>query len=79
MANSDWSKLRDALVEFGCTERMSGGGSHIKIYYDDGLITSLPGTPGDNRSMANALGELRRRLPGFEYRLKQTRKRNEEA
>lgn len=78
MSNSDWNRLRDALEEFGCTEKMSGGGSHIKIFYKDHLITALPGSPSSVHAMANKLAELRRRLPGFEYRTKQPRKRREQ-
>jgi hypothetical protein len=79
VANSDWSKLRKALREFGCEERMGGNGSHIKIYFQGRLISSLPGTPGDNRAMANTLGELRRRLDGFDFRTKQVRRRADET
>lgn len=78
MSNSDWRKLRDELAEFGCEEKMSGGGSHIKIMYKGHLISSLPGTPSDSRAMANTLSELRRRLPGFDYRPKQVRRKNTE-
>lgn len=79
MSNSDWRKLRDALGQYGCEERRSGGGgSHIKIMYQGRLISSLPGTPGDNRAMENTLAELRRRLPGFDYRPKQIRRKNNE-
>lgn len=78
MANSDWSKLRRALRDFGCEEKMGGNGSHIKIYFQGRLISSLPGTPSDSRAMANTLGELRRRLPGFDFRTKQVRKRNDD-
>ena len=78
MSNSDWRKLRDALAEFGCEEKVSrSGGSHIKIMFQGRLISSIPGSPGDNRAMENTLAELRRRLPGFDYRTKQVRRRKE--
>jgi hypothetical protein len=76
MSNSDWQKLRKALKDFGCEEKnASGGGSHVKLFFEGRLITSLPGTPGDNRAIPNTLADIRRRLPGFEYRTKQVRKR----
>jgi hypothetical protein len=78
MANSDWKKLREALKDFGCSEEMPTGGSHIKVYFDGRLITSLPGTPGNNRAIPNTLAELRRRLPGFEYRTKQVRRKRDQ-
>jgi hypothetical protein len=79
VSNSDWRKLREALREYGCQEDMSNsGGSHVKIFFESRLITSLPGTPGDNRAMQNTLAELRRRLPNFDYRTKQVRRRRDQ-
>jgi hypothetical protein len=79
VSNSDWRKLRDALKDYGCVESMSnGGGSHVKIFFENRLITSLPGTPGDNRAMQNTLAELRRRLPNFDYRTKQVRRKRDQ-
>ena len=78
MANADWKQLRKVLQEHGCQEKMSGGGSHIKIFFEGRLITSLPGTPGDNRAMENTLADLRRRLPHFRYRAKQVRRRRDQ-
>ncbi len=78
-ASPEWKKLANFLVEFGCELEMGpGGGGHVKVFYDNRLITSMPGSPGDNRAMSNTLGDLRRRIPGFEYRTKQVRKKRDQ-
>lgn len=74
--NSDWRKFREALEDYGCTMVPVKQGGHVKVFYGSTLITSLLGSPGDNRALINTIAEARRRLPDdFDYRLKTPRKK----
>ena len=41
-------------------EVVDKGVAHPKVYKDDQLLTTLPSTPSDVRSLKNAVGKLRR-------------------
>ena len=57
---SDWKKLRKTLQQQGL--RVEGGGhQHYKVYRDQELITTMPGTPGGGRGLLNKRAELRRK------------------
>ena len=62
--DKDLKKLIKAAQAAGYDVRVTKRG-HITIGRDGRRITTLPGTPSDRRSMANALAPLRR--DGFQW------------
>lgn len=63
---SGMSELLRELDRQGFSRRMTKRGHHL-VYTPDGrVITTLPSTPSDPRSMKNAVAVLRR--AGFEWK-----------
>lgn len=61
MANhSEWKALRKRLEQQGL--RIEGGGSkNFKVFRGKELVTTVPGSPGGGRGLANQRAQLRRK------------------
>ena len=56
--NTEVRALVTAIVAVGGAVKPCRG--HFKVYVDGALVTTLPGTPSDARSLKNAIATLRR-------------------
>ncbi len=59
MGRKEIAQILGELDRQGFEVKMGGSG-HWKVYADNRLITTLPATPSDHRSLRNAIAILRR-------------------